>query len=147
MCILVLGQMVERKKGLILNVSSASAVLPTPLMTMYSSTKVNIVVHKKTWNVIFKTFDFRRTCTSLVKIWHWSMPRSVSRSNAFCLVSWYLKWVGTRNRLSEFLYLEISFVATWDHWVWNSLQLVFGSTKFWYLFFFFKFSFIFFSWC
>lgn len=41
MCILVLGQMVERKKGLILNISSASAVLPTPLMTMYSSTKVN----------------------------------------------------------------------------------------------------------
>lgn len=36
--------MVERKKGLILNVSSASAVLPTPLMTMYSSTKVNIVL-------------------------------------------------------------------------------------------------------
>ena len=32
--------MVQRKKGLILNISSASAVLPTPLMTMYSSTKV-----------------------------------------------------------------------------------------------------------
>ncbi|KAK4028992.1 hypothetical protein OUZ56_022009 [Daphnia magna] len=42
MCILVLGQMVERKKGLILNVSSASAVLPTPLMTMYSSTKAYV---------------------------------------------------------------------------------------------------------
>jgi len=39
MCLLVLPKMVERKKGLILNVSSASAVLPTPLMTMYSSTK------------------------------------------------------------------------------------------------------------
>jgi len=39
MCLLVLDKMVERKKGLILNISSASAVLPTPLMTMYSSTK------------------------------------------------------------------------------------------------------------
>jgi 17beta-estradiol 17-dehydrogenase / very-long-chain 3-oxoacyl-CoA reductase len=44
MCLLVLAQMVERKKGLILNISSASAVLPTPLMTMYSSTKA--FVHK-----------------------------------------------------------------------------------------------------
>jgi len=44
MCLLVLSQMVARKKGLILNVSSASAVLPTPLMTMYSSTKA--FVHK-----------------------------------------------------------------------------------------------------
>ena len=40
MCLLVLEKMVQRKKGLILNISSASAVLPTPLMTMYSSTKV-----------------------------------------------------------------------------------------------------------
>lgn len=44
MSLLVLNQMVERKKGLILNISSASAVLPTPLMTMYSSTKA--FVHK-----------------------------------------------------------------------------------------------------
>ena len=43
MCIIVLPQMVERKKGLILNISSASAVLPTPLMTMYSSTKVKSI--------------------------------------------------------------------------------------------------------
>ena len=42
MCLLVLEKMVQRKKGLILNISSASAVLPTPLMTMYSSTKVNL---------------------------------------------------------------------------------------------------------
>lgn len=40
MCLLVLEKMVQRKKGVILNISSASAVLPTPFMTMYSSTKV-----------------------------------------------------------------------------------------------------------
>lgn len=40
MCIMVLGQMVERKKGFILNVASCSAVVPTPLMSLYSSTKV-----------------------------------------------------------------------------------------------------------
>jgi len=43
MCLLVLEKMVQRKKGLILNISSASAVLPTPLMTMYSSTKAFVL--------------------------------------------------------------------------------------------------------
>lgn len=41
MCIMVLGQMVDRKKGFILNVASCSAVVPSPLMSLYSSTKVN----------------------------------------------------------------------------------------------------------
>jgi hypothetical protein len=41
MCIMVLGQMAERKKGFILNVASCSAVVPTPLMSLYSSTKVS----------------------------------------------------------------------------------------------------------
>lgn len=40
MTLLVLPKMSEKRKGLILNVSSASAVLPSPLLSMYSSTKV-----------------------------------------------------------------------------------------------------------
>lgn len=40
MCIMVLGQMVERRKGLVLNVASCSAAVPMPLMCLYSSTKV-----------------------------------------------------------------------------------------------------------
>ena len=39
MCLLVLPQMVERRKGLVLNISSAAAMFPTPFLTMYSSTK------------------------------------------------------------------------------------------------------------
>jgi len=39
MTLLLLPKMVEKRKGLILNVSSASAVLPTPLLSMYSSSK------------------------------------------------------------------------------------------------------------
>lgn len=39
MTLLVLPKMSEKRKGLILNVSSASAVLPSPLLSMYSSTK------------------------------------------------------------------------------------------------------------
>ncbi|XP_012646023.1 very-long-chain 3-oxoacyl-CoA reductase [Microcebus murinus] len=36
---LVLPRMVERSKGVILNISSASGVLPVPLLTIYSATK------------------------------------------------------------------------------------------------------------
>jgi len=39
MTLLILPKMVDKRKGLILNVSSASAVLPTPLLSMYSSSK------------------------------------------------------------------------------------------------------------
>lgn len=39
MCSLILPQMVERKKGLIINMSSISAVIPTPCMTIYAGTK------------------------------------------------------------------------------------------------------------
>lgn len=39
MSLLVLPKMIEKRKGLILNVSSLSAVLPTPLLSMYSSSK------------------------------------------------------------------------------------------------------------
>lgn len=47
MTLLLLPKMAEKRKGLILNVSSASAVLPSPLLSMYSSTKV-----KKAWKSI-----------------------------------------------------------------------------------------------
>lgn len=36
---LVLPRMVERKKGAILNISSASAMYPVPLLTIYSASK------------------------------------------------------------------------------------------------------------
>lgn len=45
MTLLLLPKMVEKRRGLILNVSSASAVLPTPLLSMYSSSKVTISSH------------------------------------------------------------------------------------------------------
>lgn len=38
---LVLPSMVERKKGLIINISSMAAIIPNPLLSVYSSTKVN----------------------------------------------------------------------------------------------------------
>lgn len=47
MTLLVLPKMAENRRGLILNVSSFSAVLPTPLLTMYSSTKVHGLLFSK----------------------------------------------------------------------------------------------------
>jgi len=37
---IVLPQMLERKKGAIINISSLSGAIPTPLLTVYSGTKV-----------------------------------------------------------------------------------------------------------
>lgn len=41
MCQMILPQMVERCKGVIINVSSLSAVVPSPLLTTYAATKVS----------------------------------------------------------------------------------------------------------
>lgn len=39
MCSLILPQMVERKRGLIINISSMASVLPSPMHTIYAATK------------------------------------------------------------------------------------------------------------
>eukprot|EP00069_Balaena_mysticetus_P016210 bmy_10489T0 len=44
---LVLPGMVERSKGAILNISSASGMYPVPLLTMYSATKVSSAFEMK----------------------------------------------------------------------------------------------------
>lgn len=45
---LLLPQMVERKKGLIINISSMAAVIPNPLLSVYSATKVEFYSLMKT---------------------------------------------------------------------------------------------------
>lgn len=52
---LVLPAMVERKKGLIINISSMAAIIPNPLLSVYSSTKVSLM---KSVNAS-KTFQFQ----------------------------------------------------------------------------------------
>ncbi|KAG8233315.1 hypothetical protein J437_LFUL013785 [Ladona fulva] len=42
MCQIVLPQMIERGKGVIVNVSSASALFPSPLLTVYAATKAYV---------------------------------------------------------------------------------------------------------
>jgi 17beta-estradiol 17-dehydrogenase / very-long-chain 3-oxoacyl-CoA reductase len=42
---IILPQMVERKKGVVVNVSSLAAVIPSPLLTVYSASKVSSYFH------------------------------------------------------------------------------------------------------
>lgn len=44
MCSLILPQMVKRKRGIIINLSSTAALIPTPCMTVYAATKA--FIHK-----------------------------------------------------------------------------------------------------
>lgn len=44
MTALILPQMVERKKGVVINIASGAGVIPNPLLTVYSATKVNILI-------------------------------------------------------------------------------------------------------
>lgn len=40
MCHMILPQMIERKKGVIVNVGSLSSAMPTPYLSIYGATKV-----------------------------------------------------------------------------------------------------------
>ena len=44
MALMILPQMVERKKGVVVNVSSTAAIIPSPLLTVYASSKVSLCV-------------------------------------------------------------------------------------------------------
>lgn len=42
MTALILPEMVKRKKGVLINISSMAGVIPNPLLTIYSATKVSL---------------------------------------------------------------------------------------------------------
>ncbi|XP_077985323.1 very-long-chain 3-oxoacyl-CoA reductase-like [Glandiceps talaboti] len=52
---IVLPQMVQRKKGLIINISSTSAKLPVPLLSVYSATKAYMDFFTRALNVEYQT--------------------------------------------------------------------------------------------
>ena len=45
MCQIVMPGMVEKKKGVVINISSASALFPSPLLTVYAASKVSFCCH------------------------------------------------------------------------------------------------------
>ncbi|XP_072113339.1 very-long-chain 3-oxoacyl-CoA reductase-B-like isoform X3 [Mobula birostris] len=55
MTAVVLPQMVERKKGVIINISSEAGAFPFPMLTMYSATKVFIDFFSRALNVEYKS--------------------------------------------------------------------------------------------
>lgn len=42
MCEIVMPDMVKRKKGVVINISSTSAIVPSPLLTVYAATKAYV---------------------------------------------------------------------------------------------------------
>jgi 17beta-estradiol 17-dehydrogenase / very-long-chain 3-oxoacyl-CoA reductase len=44
MTMMILPQMVERKKGVVVNVSSTAAIIPSPMLTIYGASKVSSYV-------------------------------------------------------------------------------------------------------
>lgn len=51
-CHIVVPQMIERKRGVIVNVGSLSAAIPTPFLTVYGATKVSTYPTPEPWFII-----------------------------------------------------------------------------------------------
>ncbi|XP_072113337.1 very-long-chain 3-oxoacyl-CoA reductase-B-like isoform X1 [Mobula birostris] len=62
MTAVVLPQMVERKKGVIINISSEAGAFPFPMLTMYSATKVFIDFFSRALNVEYKSQGIITQC-------------------------------------------------------------------------------------
>ena len=51
MCQIVMPGMVERKKGVVINISSATALFPSPLLSVYGASKVRIRM-RRVWPML-----------------------------------------------------------------------------------------------
>lgn len=77
MCQIVMPRMVEKKKGVVINISSASALFPSPLLTVYAASKVSFRCHFLPILRIFKGLGNSRPFTrinsfilfSCLKLW------------------------------------------------------------------------------
>lgn len=85
---MVLPQMAEKRKGAIINLSSASAIQPTPLLTIYSATKVKVMVFFSLSNALF----FRHLRFSSVKRCRLNTKTKTSRFRyIFVFVCFFLR--------------------------------------------------------
>lgn len=53
---IVLPGMLSRGRGLVVNVSSTVALIPSPLLTVYAASKVNTQLHSQTWGLTFRGY-------------------------------------------------------------------------------------------
>lgn len=53
---IILPQMLKKQKGIIVNLSSLSGTIPTPLLTVYSASKVNYYIYFQRIEIIFNFF-------------------------------------------------------------------------------------------
>ena len=62
MCQIVLPQMVTRGKGVIVNVSSSTAVIPSPLMTVFAATKAYVLKFSRDLHIEYNKYGIIIQC-------------------------------------------------------------------------------------
>ena len=78
MTYLVMPKMVEKKRGIVINLSSASAIKPAVMMNVYGSTKVCVCVFVFVDLLCYNVILFRLLWSSSVRLSLWSMPAKES---------------------------------------------------------------------
>ncbi|KAH9366244.1 hypothetical protein HPB48_008336 [Haemaphysalis longicornis] len=131
MTYLVLPQMVERKKGLIVNISSISSFYPLPLMAIYSASKVFV-----DWFSMALDYEYRDKgitvqslipsyiSTKLVRFSNFLSTPSIIVPNAETFVKSSLQTIGVSNRTTGFWTHGLQFWM-YEHtpqWFWNAMS-------------------------
>jgi 17beta-estradiol 17-dehydrogenase / very-long-chain 3-oxoacyl-CoA reductase len=82
MCRIILPQMVLRQKGVIVNVASSAAVIPSPLLTVYAATKAYVLKFSTDLHIEYNKYGIIVQCL---------LPANVTNSSRHCsktLKSW-----------------------------------------------------------
>ncbi|KAH7936079.1 inactive hydroxysteroid dehydrogenase-like protein 1 [Rhipicephalus sanguineus] len=128
MTYIVMPQMVERKKGLIVNISSISSFYPLPLMAVYSASKVFV-----DWFSMALDYEYRDKgiivqslipsyiSTKLVRFSNFLSTPSIIVPDAETFVKSSLQTVGSSKRTTGFWTHGLQY-WTYEHmpqWAWN----------------------------
>lgn len=62
MCRIILPQMVLRRKGIIINIASSTAVIPSPLLTVFAATKSYVLKFSKSLNIEYHKYGIIVQC-------------------------------------------------------------------------------------
>lgn len=75
MCRIILPQMVFRQKGVIVNVASSAAIIPSPLLTVYAATKAYVLKFSKGLHMEYNKYGIIVQCL---------LPGNVTNSSKDC---------------------------------------------------------------
>jgi len=127
MCWLVLPQMLQRRKGAIINISSSSSLGPLPYMNIYSASKIYVDYFSRALShevrnsgVTVQTLVPFYIATNLTKFSDFIGRPSLLVPNAQTFVSSALSTVGVCNRTTGYWSHELQFFAAslFPTWFW-----------------------------